>query len=817
MDHRKTVRALRAYMLATGMAATLAQLVGLRELLVVFAGNELTIGIVLAAWLLVLGAGAAAAGGVLRADPSARHLGQWLAGLAVALAVAVPAQVFAIRHARAWLGVPPGEYATPPAIAAAAALTLLPTCLAVGLALPLACRRMALAEPPSGGGHAAAAAAAYGWEGLGSMLGGLAAAWLLLPHLTPLRLALAGSAAALSAAAAAGASRAWRGAALAVALALAAAALGGPAWLVRAERRSDEARWRVLGVLPDAAPARTGTAVALVDSRDTVYQNLAVAAQAGQFTLYGNGEVMFVFPDAASAEHAVHGVMAQTPRARRVLLLGGNPVGDIPELLKYPLERLVYVEIDPGVGAAVRAALPEAFARVVGDPRVAVVAQDGVRYVQRCRETFDAVLVNAPAPSTAAANRYYTREFYVSVRRLLAPGGFVKASVVSSERLERAAAMLGASIDRTLRAVFPVVLVTAGQETVWLAGATAAPEGGGVDAAGLTLDRATLAARSRAAAVPATAFRPEYFLGADELDPAKRALVERRFAAADAQVNTILRPAAYFQQLVLWGEMAGTAGSRWLARLRGLHPVQAAAWLAGLAVLLPAIGAALRCRPPVDRLRARWPRALAGFQLATTGLAGMALNVVLVFVFQSLYGYVYARMGAIVAAFMGGLIAGAASGRALVLRAPWAALRALAGVDVLMLALTLAVAALVRLAAGAGGGAAAVPSEWLVYLAVAACGWCVGAEFPLANRVFVVAGGAPATAAALASASDSVGAAAGSLLVGVALLPVFGVPSTCLVLAALKLAGLGALAAAALCLPPVSRPARPDPVLPARG
>lgn len=112
------------------------------------------------------------------------------------------------------------------------------------------------------------------------------------------------------------------------------------------ENKGLRLRWESFGVLPRGVQHFNGNA-RLIDSRDSRYQNLALIKSEGQQTLYGNGQVMFVFPDKISAERKIHFIMAQKPSARKILFIGGNPVSDIPELLKYPLKKLVHVELDP--------------------------------------------------------------------------------------------------------------------------------------------------------------------------------------------------------------------------------------------------------------------------------------------------------------------------------------------------------------------------------------------------------------------------------------------------------------------------------------
>jgi spermidine synthase len=761
-------------MFLLGAFALQAQVFFSREALVVFYGNELALGAVLGTWLLGIALGACAARAGLPVWTRGGRPDRLRYGILLGMSALLPGQAMALRTARAWLDVPVGEYAPLGAILSAGFLLFLPTALGVGFYFPLACHALAGRAAP--GARGASVGRIYMAEALGSMAGGMVLTFVLLPRLNAVGLVASASLTGFLAACCA--APAWRGrraAALLCAVPLAVLlwpGLGG--WLNAAAER---ARWRAFGVLGD----RTG--IRLVAAHDSRYQNLALIESGGQYTLFANGDVAAVFPDPIEDEHTMHFIMAQKPDARSVLLLGGNPAGAIPELLKYPVERVVCVTLDPAAGELIRRAAPGAYRALRDDPRVTLVNDDGPRFVRRCRERFDAVLVDAPEPGTAAENRAYTVEFFAMARGLLRRGGFLTTTVQGSERLQDDAARVGASVYRSLRAVFPVVLITAGTPNRFYAGDTES---------GLTLDRETLRARSASIPRADRYFRPVYFLGTDDLDPEKCAFVVRRFREVAAPLNTGLRPAATYHALVLWTRLSSSLGE---ALLRRARLVRAPRWAGGLILAgaaACAAGLALRRRTGARRA---WMRAAVTAVVATTGFCGMALELVLVFLFQSALGYVYARMGLVFAVFMLGLTLGARTGSRAALHAR-RAFAALLGLEALMLSLALAIPLLARpaLCGAPGFGTAAV--EWGIYALVWLVGWTVGAEFALGNVLYRAAGGSLAGAAAVTDAADHVGAAFGALVIGVVLIPVLGITASCVLLAALKGFGLLLLAGA---------------------
>ncbi len=781
-------------MFGIGVCSTLAQVTLLREMLVVFHGNELSFGAIMACWLVCVGTGAFGAR-LLRRDSRfrawTRHL---LTLLPIRVAVALPVQVWFLRGVRLFLEVGAGEDVPFGRMLGSVFLVCLPCCAGIGMFFPLACEWGAKDRRRVDRDVAGAISRVYTAEAVGSMLAGVALTFLLLPRFSPLRVvALAGLTGLMTASCAApGRMLRWGINTLCLLLALAAVATNGIAgWEVRFIQR----RWEGFGVL-DGQNAGSPQ-VRLVDSLDTVYQNLALTEAFGQYALFGDGKLLFVFPDEIEDEHSIHPMMGMYPQARRVLVLGGNPVGDLPQLLKYPVEEIVFVELDPGIVELVRRVVPEAVDRALLDPRVTHVIADGVRYVQRAEGPFDVILVNAPDPITSGANRFYTVEFYESLKRILSRGGIVMTGVTASVRLQAEAQAAGGTVYQALNAVFPVVRATAEERSRLFAGSDAVLADG---TPRITFDRQTLYERSRTAGIETRFFRPDWFLGADEIDPLKTDFFEQRFRTVRVARNRVTKPVACLANLKLWNQFSGSRLERVLGSVeRCLRPARAGVGLLAVGSTALLIGWLLRLSGG-ERVRGVWVRGVSGVVLASIGFFSMSMEVLLVMVFQGLYGYLYTRMGVIVAAFMLGLVIGAPTGRALCRRGlawAWGSLFVVLGV-LLLGALT--VPGIMLLAYRCMehpllGGA----FEAGFYLMVAWLGFLTGTAFPPANLIFTEAGGSLGAAGSVTDASDHLGAALGALLIGVVLLPVLGVDGACALLAVLMVTGLLVLGSAAIC------------------
>jgi len=121
--------ATRGALVLIGVTSVISQVVLLRELLVVFCGNELSLGLMLASWLLWTAAGSGLVGRVEAARERPALVVAWLEA---ALAAVFPATILAARAAKAALGSAPGELLGPGHMLAVSLVALGPLCALSG-------------------------------------------------------------------------------------------------------------------------------------------------------------------------------------------------------------------------------------------------------------------------------------------------------------------------------------------------------------------------------------------------------------------------------------------------------------------------------------------------------------------------------------------------------------------------------------------------------------------------------------------------------------------------------------------------------------
>ncbi|MEM9906791.1 MAG: spermidine synthase [Cyanobacteria bacterium P01_D01_bin.44] len=125
-------------------------------------------------------------------------------------------------------------------------------------------------------------------------------------------------------------------------------------------------------------------------------------------------------------EALVHPAMVLHGAPRRVLVLGGAEGATLREVLRWrTVERVVMVDIDGEVVQACQQYLPEMHCHAFEDPRVELIIDDALKYLDRTGDTWDVVISDLTDPVEAGpAYALFTQEHYQQVQRALSPEGF---------------------------------------------------------------------------------------------------------------------------------------------------------------------------------------------------------------------------------------------------------------------------------------------------------------------------------------------------------------------------------------------------------
>jgi spermidine synthase len=123
-------------------------------------------------------------------------------------------------------------------------------------------------------------------------------------------------------------------------------------------------------------------------------------------------------------EFVYHEMLAHVPllaheNPKRVLIIGGGDGGMLREVLRHTtVEKVTLVEIDGSVVERSKKYLPSLSKRAFEDPRLELLIEDGVVYVENTNEKYDVVICDSTDPIGPAAV-LFTESFYGLCKRVL--------------------------------------------------------------------------------------------------------------------------------------------------------------------------------------------------------------------------------------------------------------------------------------------------------------------------------------------------------------------------------------------------------------
>ena len=677
---------------AIGFSSLLLQITVLRLLLATFSGNELDIGITLSFWLLYVGLGSF----------SGKRIQLKHAFMISFIFIALFTQptVLAIKAIRPVLSLEPGEIVPFTATILSTALTLFPLCFVIGIQFPLAV---------SYAGSKDAAGRVYGLEALGAFIAGLLFTFVISARIHFMELCLF----------------------IAFFNILIAFYLS---------------RWKIIPLLLFIPLSfyfvfHTFTitlpwqGLKLSQTIESKYGEIAVIKMKGQSSIYTNGQLLFTYPNVPSEEFRAHQTMTLHPSPSKVLVIGGSP-GTLRELLKYPIERIDFIELDPRIVQVSFGILNAEDRNVMKDHRLNVIVEDGRRFIKKLKRTgYDLVFLNLPQPSTAGINRFYTTDFFEEAKQVLEEDGIMALT------LPQSAGYIGKSMQTASGAIYNSLI------SVFQRVSLTAQEYGGIFASNVSIetDPEILEERFAQRGISVKHFSPYIFR--DVFSPFGVDYVRNRLYEIEL-INTDLRPSAYLYNLMLWSEIHGGKIIKHLMKIREWHILS---FLICLFVL-------------IIFLTYKKKRRVLYYSIFTTGFASMSFVLAVVLAYQALYGYIFEMIGILTALFMVGMWIGTR-----ITKRTEKSLTILFYLELLTVTLALTAPLFFK-------------GELLFYGIVFLAGLFTGGQFTTANLSM----DAPDTAGRLYGL-DLIGSCIGSFVPALILIPLFGVTQTLLLIALMKM------------------------------
>jgi spermidine synthase len=740
-------KALSLSIIGAGFTALAGQIIFVREFLTSFSSDELSIGLVLASWLVC-----GALGSLLLGKFSDRikpgYFIIWFAQMS--LFFLLPAGIICIRCARQFFQINPGQIIPFHIVSLASFLILLPLCGILGFLFSFSCKLYASET----GSAAGSIARVYALESLGSMAGGLLVTFILVRLLSNLQIISI--------------------------LCLLNAGLG---LLFVPFFRKLKPLCLVFNLLLImvvlfswwmAGPDKLDTYLLskqwpgyhILASRNSLYGNIVLLKRGEDVSFFENGVRLYTVPDRQSSEEAAHFTLLEHKAPKDILLIGGGSGGLLDEILKHPVRHVDYLELDALIIKMSKEFLAPQYSLGLKNPKISVINLDGRYFIKSRGRKYDCIIVHLGDPYTAQVNRFYTEEFFREAAGCLKEKGVISFYLNASESYINAdMGNFLRSIYATLNRTFPEIKVFPGEAAYFLAANSK-----GV----LTYDYNLLMQRAKERNLDLEYVREYYLfskLSSQKIDYLENLLLENR----GIKINYDFRPSAYYYGIISWmGRFKGSLFPRILKFVSAKI-----IWLI-LSIFLIIFMVSKRLKQK---------KSLVLVSLAVAGFSQSAIQVILLFSFQIIYGYLFYKLGVIFTFFMMGLALGSwwiariinkirASFRAIM----WVQL----GIFIFSLSLPIT---LYWLSSTRGQWVSWFGANIYFPAASLVSGLLGGLLFPLANKIYLDETGSQeyGRVSALSYGFDLFGSCLGAAISAVFLIPLLGIGQACLVLAFLNL------------------------------
>ncbi len=684
----------------SGLAAVIAQTLIIREGLTLFGGYELISGILLCFWLIWGAVGSF----IFSKMKLSRNPRLTYSVLLLLLSVCIIISITFLRYAFKIFSLPFGEVISFDKMILVSVIALSPTCVVFGGLFPVAAK---LLEPER----------VYLLEGIGAFLGGILITFMLVEILPPYGILLI----------------------VIIMLSVCSFIVMNRPQLLFIPIILLFFFMRIYDIEFFLRKAQMGEQH-LIGLKESKYGAIAVTKSGDQFNFYTNGVFDFSSPDIYSSEEAVHYPLLLHELPQNVLLVGGGIGNCITQIAKHPtVTEITYLELDPLLFKMGEEYIGEDFKKF---ENLNIVFGDARFYIKNTKMQYDVVIINLPDPVNAQLNRFYTKEFFAEVGRVLKKRGILSVRITAPpDIISPLFGQLLHTIKRSLHTSFKHITSLPAAKTTFIA-------------TDHVIELATLVDvlrnRMQERNLDLTYVNEYYFDYNFTFE--KMEYLRKRIDESKGVLNTDLKPVCYYFTTILWGGVISGNLKNLFITLFNINP---------LLFLIPLLLVFLFFRR----------RSIIYLSIFSVGASEISAEVILIIFFQISYGYLYGWIGAIIAFYMLGL----ASGTFFYLRSPLIRgnfLTILSNVEFTLGCYFMAIIVLSLLK---------VPGEnILVPVLIFFGGFLGGLHFPLSVRILA------RKKAGIVYAVDLLGSSLGALITSVIFIPILGIVFTLFLFVALN-------------------------------
>ncbi len=740
---------LKLVIVATGLSGYTAQLLLLRELLIVFSGNEFTIGMILANWLLTESLGSYFVG---KTAEKLKNKVSMFVLLSTIFFLFLPIAVFITRNIKTILGISVGEGLGIIEIFLSSLLILSTVSIIHGASFTYGCKiysELISQRIPS-------IAKVYIFETLGTILGGVVLTYLMIPYLNTFKIIsivglinlilcfifLSFESSRLSL-------RKFSAILCSLAIFIFLCLIFFAAdklhfWSIKTQ-------WRKQKVL---------------DYQNSIYSNICVVGHSGQYTFFIDGIPKIITPvaDIMFVEEFVHFPLLLHKNPKNVVVISGGAGGVINEILKHStVESIDYVELDPLILKLIKKYPTLLTEQELNNKKVHLKHTDARLFLRYTKKIYDVIFLGLSAPTDLQSNRFFTKEFFsLAKTKLTQDGIFVLTLPGSLTYISDELANLNKNIYNTLSAVFKNIYVLPGEGTnIFLSSDSEEVR---------KLTKELFIKRIEQRKLQSKIIVPRYI--EYKLQPTWQEMFFRFIEKKTKKINSDFVASGMFYSLSYWNSLFSSYLTKFFRFVEKIS-------LLKILIVLVCIWSTL-----LYLLKNKLKYVSVLGSVTTTGFSGMVSSLIIITAFQSIYGYVFYWIGMLTSSYMLGSTLGA-----------WISTKKIQKdekklfmmTEFIVLCFSILLTLLlvwVRKHTEIEAHTTVLSVSFLLLSLIN--GIAVGLQFPVANSIYLKLTDDVSKTAGLLNSCDLLGGWFGGIILAL-VLPVIGLISSCIIVSVVKL------------------------------
>lgn len=367
----------------------------------------------------------------------------------------------------------------------------------------------------------------------------------------------------------------------------------------------------------------------VAESVHSHYGNIVVTKIGEQYNFYIDGYFLGPTENVKETEETAIIPLLSQKQPSKVLIVGDGWNGTVQEISKTSdVKSITYLEIDKVLVDKLQKYLPEVHS-IFKHPKVNLIIQDAVTFLKASDSQYDVVIMSQPPPFNFLFSRFYTQEFFRLMKGNLKPGGvFTFGLPGMGENIddESQQQFLG-SIYQTLKKEFRFVKVLPADKMLFLA---SDKEVGIVEVGEFNFDASFV-----------TPAYIKYLFEAERTRALNKILSE-----SEVSINSDLYPYGFLTYTKFWSQIYSARISQLINAMFNYRIIIVSILSLAIILLLYLI----------SRKNRQTSYLFSSIIFASATL--MVLEIIIILLWQVLFGYIYSQIALILALIMAGLALG---------------------------------------------------------------------------------------------------------------------------------------------------------------